>query len=300
MDYKEVFKCSIDLAKSNDTAGQLAFLNALGSRTTEGRRYRGNQKDETPPLPNDQLEQVLASYRKLKQAKPDWLTNQVVQYVLTELKRAKRPDENDLYRDSVSKPETISQVQEACCNWLPAEATSPPVATLFEKLEKLQGPPKPTMALNQMPTRQAAEFFVATIGERAKEKAFNDITRLLDTYLAHVRKQNVVLLKSPTAKSATAGRQVNYGMYGRMVLDFPQANDYFDAGSINLLRTSYDAFREADLLSDLFAHFQKQLAAASGGENVYHHLAPGLYALVERREGRVAPTAYSRRQTGAE
>src|SRR6202044_1173089 len=68
---------------------------------------------------------------------------------------------------------------------------------------------------------------------------------------------------------------VNYGMYNRMVLDFPTANDYFDAGSINLLRTSYDAFREADLLTDLFAHFQKQLGAAPGSEKVYHHLALG-------------------------
>ncbi len=278
MDYKEIFEASTELAKLNDPAGHLAFLNATGMRAIEQRRYNrsGNpDSDRTPPLPNDQLEQVLASYRKLRQAKPDWLTNQIAQNVLTELKRAKRAEENELYRDAVASAKTLGQVQEAL-QLASTRGDIPAVTALFEKLEKLQGPPKASINPGQMPTRRAADFLAVTMNERSKANAFDDVTRVLDVYLAHVRRQNTVLLRSPSSKPAVRrGNNVIYGPNGQMVVDFPPPNDYFDDGSINLLRTAYEAFKAADLLSDLFAHFQKSLAAADAAEKVYHHLALG-------------------------
>ena len=41
-------------------------------------------------MPAAELDLAVAAYRRLKAAKPDWLTNTVVGNVLTELKRAKR------------------------------------------------------------------------------------------------------------------------------------------------------------------------------------------------------------------
>ncbi len=114
-----------------------------------------------------------------------------------------------------------------------------------------------------------------TMTGRSKEKAFDDVVRILDAYLAHIRKQHQVLQKSPSSQPAARGGMVAYGPNGRMQIDFPQPNDYFDEGAINLLRTAYDAFKEADLLSDLFGHFQKQLAWAPGGDQVFHQLALG-------------------------
>ncbi len=129
-DYKQIFKASAGLAKLNDPAGHLAYLNAAGLRGVEQRRNYGRggpKEDSTPPLANDQLEQMLTSYRKLQQVKPDWLTSHIVQNVLTELKRSKRPEENDIYRDAVAKTGTLTQVQEGAASGLD---TADDIATL--------------------------------------------------------------------------------------------------------------------------------------------------------------------------
>jgi tetratricopeptide (TPR) repeat protein len=286
MNYKEVFQVASELAKHNDPAGHLAYLQAASQRTVERRQYYyrgGGKEDRTPPLPNDQLDQLLVSYRKLQQVKPDWLTSEVVQNVLTELKRAKRPEEKDLYQEAVAKAGTLAQAPEA----LQLAATRGDPATflaLFAKLEHLQGPPKPGASAQQMPTRQFIPTFAMIMADRRKQKAYDDVIALLDTYLAHVRKQNQVLLKSPTNKPATANN-VRYGPYGRVVDEFPKPNDYFDAGSITLLRNAYEAFKDADLLSDLLTHVQKQLATGPAAEKVYHYLALGyIYAWSGEKE----------------
>ncbi len=298
-DFKENFQSSIELAKLNDSAGRLAFLIAIGSRVVDQLgNFDPNQpdKDRTPPLPNDQLKLVLDSYRQLRQTKPDWLTNQIVQNVLTELRRAKRPEESELYREAVAGANTISQVQEAL-QLASARDDIPTALMLFEKLEKLQGPPKAIASPSQLPTRQAAQVFAAMMRERGQALARasgsvsptreqgnsespagepgTDVLRLLDTYLAHVRRQNAVLLKSASLKPASRRGNLAYGPNGQIIVEFPPANDYFDEGSIALLQTAYQSFKEADLLSDLVAHLEKSLAAAPAGEKVYHHLALG-------------------------
>jgi len=58
-------------------------------------------------------------------------------------------------------------------------------------------------------------------------------------------------------------------------IDLPQPNDYLDQGAIALLRNAFEIFKKADLLSDLFAHFRKQIEPAPPGQRVYFHLALG-------------------------
>ena len=53
------------------------------------RRPGAEAKDNTPPLPADQLTHAVDCFRKLKQQKPDWATGTVAQAVMAELKRAK-------------------------------------------------------------------------------------------------------------------------------------------------------------------------------------------------------------------
>ena len=55
---------------------------------------------------------------------------------------------------------------------------------------------------------------------------------------------------------------------------FPLPNEYFDQGSITVLRTAYELYKNEDLSSDLVAHFRKQAEAARNpAEALYPRLA---------------------------
>src|SRR5262249_2476864 len=102
---------------------------------------------------------------------------------------------------------------------------------------------------------------------RARAKAYDDVLRLLDSYLAAVQRKQ--------QQQPTAGRARNYGnAYGpgnvpyytiwvgrtstNVQISFPLPNEYFDFGAITVLRTAYENFKHDDLTSDLVAHFRGQ------------------------------------------
>ena len=66
------------LSKGTDPAGLLAFLNRWARRRNASGEAAwsaaaaGEPKDNTPPLPADQLAHAVACFRKLKQTKPEW------------------------------------------------------------------------------------------------------------------------------------------------------------------------------------------------------------------------------------
>ena len=79
----------------------------------------------------------------------------------------------------------------------------------------------------------------------------------------------------PPAPPATRGRpahrwtfvsgpsyyQIRIGQnYRQINLEFPQPNEYYDRGSIQLLLHVHELYKRDDLVSDLFAYFRKRLA----------------------------------------
>src|SRR5262249_26433910 len=102
-------------------------------------------------------------------------------------------------------------------------------------------------------------------------------------YLTTIRRQNLLAPRSGLSSLASPRRTVASGqsitLYGPnqsfrgTQITYPSANDYYDAGSITLLYNAFDLHKKADLLSDLFEHVRKQLAAAQGAEKLYLQLA---------------------------
>ena len=95
------------LDRTPDPSAQWVYLNALPDRTAVAGRptwWRSPTMgvDAAPPLPEEQVKSVLASYDRLRRQKPQWLTSSVLLNVLTELKRARRPkDEERVYKQAV-------------------------------------------------------------------------------------------------------------------------------------------------------------------------------------------------------
>jgi tetratricopeptide (TPR) repeat protein len=298
---KDLLQTAFTLSKGTDPAGLLAYLTTVRSRTEQPnvRRRRGmdNAKDTTPPLPADQLAHVIACFQKLKQTKPTWINGNVTDIILTELKRAKKADEElGVYTDLVKDANTVEKV-EAAMNIAAGRNDLTVTLLLFNKLEKLQSPAKTTAALAQLPTRQTWYTLLTLMGKRADEKQYADTLRVLDHYLSTIRKQNLAVAgaASATRRQPTGGTQLqfyskiqSYGPPDRN-LAFPSPNDYYDEGAINLLYNVYLFYKKADLSSDLLAHFRNQLPEAKGPDRLYLQLAIGyLHWWAEEKDEAVA------------
>ena len=115
---KEAFTTAQGLASGGNAAGQVAYLNSLNSRTygtsNRVRRQGRDGKDQTPPLPADQLAKVLTSFAELKKSKPEWATSLIAQGVMTELKRAGRTkEEAAVYEEMLKEAVSIVKIQSA-------------------------------------------------------------------------------------------------------------------------------------------------------------------------------------------
>ncbi len=282
-DYKDRLTTALALAQGSDPAGLLAYLNAVGSRTY-GQPYRGRRgpgaevKDTTPPLPADQLAQVLACFQKLKQIKPEWVTSEVTQTVMTELKRAKREDEETaIYKSLVASANTIEKLQEAV--QLAANRKDVDTALeLFTKLDKLQGQAKTHAALAQLPTRLATSILEYLVANLIDENRLPEALRVFDVTLATARRQN---LSVPPSTSRRTTQRVGFSGYvpGKTAknysVTYPGGNEYYDENMLHLMYTAFAKYQALDLVSDLFVHVRKQAEAAQGADRMYMMLALG-------------------------
>ncbi len=143
---KEAFTTAQGLASGANAAGQVAYLNSLNSRTygtsNRVRRQGRDGKDQTPPLPADQLAKVLTSFAELKKSKPEWATSLIAQGVMTELKRAGRTkEEAAVYEEMLKEAVSIAKIQTAMAVAADRKDVEGSL-TLFSQLEKLQPPAK--------------------------------------------------------------------------------------------------------------------------------------------------------------
>ena len=144
---------------------------------------------------------MLAAYRKLQLHNPDWLSAAIVNNVQTELRRAKRTDEEETaYRQIVAAANTLQSVQQAM-NVAGQRGDVAGVTSLFEKMAKLQGPAK--ISAGQPSIRMAYPAIGQAMAVRAQDKAFGDVAALLDLYLTTIRKQNQAAPKTLAASRST-------------------------------------------------------------------------------------------------
>lgn len=281
---KQALPTALALSKSPDPAGLLAYLNGLNSRanasTNRSRRGGDAAKDNTPPLPADQLAHAMTCFRKLKQVKPEWVTSQVTKAVLTELKRAGKGDEEKaVYEELLKEANTVARVQAALA--VAAERKDLDTALdLLAKLERLQPPVKTTATLNQLPTRLAYSTLTQLMFKLADDKKLPDVRKVADSYLGLARRQNLTAVKSAstTRRSSTTGFSTNLQRgqsYTRIQVNYPSSNSYYDDGPLSVLYVTFDLHKKADLLSDYLAHLRTQLEAARGAEKLYLQLALG-------------------------
>ena len=196
----------------NDPLALWAYLYSLGGRErAAGQRIvtglgSGNQvKDTTPPLPAAELDHALVCYRALRARRPELAESQILQIMFTELKRAKRTDEEEkLYRESIGGATKIGQL--AGVFGLAAEKGDVESLLLlcdrYERLQSGRGGQQyfytgsfyfagPAAALTQCMTARAAA------------KAHDDVLKILDHQLAAARKR----LERQTPGSARGARR---------------------------------------------------------------------------------------------
>lgn len=279
----EAYEAAKELAKSPDPTSSWLYLSSISGRAAKtGPRVRFNSEEPNavenlPALPSDELEHVLLCYRTLKQRRPDWLNAVILANVATELKRAKRTDEEDkLYKEAVDSANQI----EAVVSVMGLSATRGDVdglLKLFDKADQMLGA-RGNSGTNSI--QELANNLGQAMKVRSDAKATADILRLWDHYLASAIKRKKA---APPSRTGTQnynnpyGNQNYYqiwsGQYNRSIqFDYPTPNEYYDYAAIQLLRNAFEFYRKDDLVSDMFKHLRTQLEKAPEGDRIFHHL----------------------------
>ncbi len=119
-DEKEMLEATRRMSRTGDPNAQWMYLSSLSGREGAANRRVASttQADATPPLPAEEVDDMLAWYKSLKQKRSELFANsgyyglQVVNNVITELKRAQRTDEEaEIYRTAVAdsdRPENFA------------------------------------------------------------------------------------------------------------------------------------------------------------------------------------------------
>jgi tetratricopeptide (TPR) repeat protein len=286
-DARQTHEAARDVAHAFPTvaAAQWAFLASLPSR---GLAYRNpawmrapGLDDKTPPLPPDELESVLASYRTLRRQRPEWVEVDILTGVADELKRARRGEEADrLYREAVAGADRVDAINNTM--QLAAERGDlEGCLALFDKYVRLQGNrTKPTVGGIADPLDAVSKVMLA----RSQAGAHADVVAVVDRYLAAMARREP---GGPASRGRPALFTSPYGPQQSVYpiwtsqgqtnanLDFPRPNDDLDYGAITLLRNAFESYRRADLVSDLIGHFRAQVPRAEASGRIEPRLALG-------------------------
>ncbi len=230
------------------------------------------------------MDQILAAYKALLARRPELAQGQIVQHVSLELKRAKRTDEEErFYRDTISGANQLVQI--AGVIGIAAErGDSDGVTTLADRWERLQsGRAQQYYYTGTFYFNGPWDAIEQCMAVRAEKKAHADVLKLLDYGLTAARRR--LATQSPASTRAARTRYANQGnapgyqiWTGKttryMQIAFPLPNEYMDEHIISLLRSAYELYKTADLLTDLTGHFRDQVKAAkTPAEALYPQLA---------------------------
>ena len=295
-EFGESFEAAVTLARADPTSpsAQFALLNSLPVRakTAMSPIYQAAEKDDgVLPMPADQVDRVLAAFRILRSRQPDWIHAAILTAIAEELKRSNRAEAIDVfYKDAVASASDADSA--ASVLRLAAERGDVDgVIQLFDRHERLRGN-KPLPQSNLLYSNYGGYYTMAaspadSIGRamlaRADAKAMPDVLRLLDHYLAEIRRPERYALRVrsvPLAalSAAATGRAPRFQIWtGKSIrfttVTYPTANPYYDPAAIQVLRNAFELYKREDLVSDLIAHIAKSLDDPSDSVQTYGHLA---------------------------
>ena len=293
-EFPEIFEAAKGLSRAapTDPPAQFAVLNALPIRDKSAQSRVINSgtpgPDTTPPLPDPDLDRVMLAYRNLKGQKPDWVHAAILTALAEELKRSKRDEALDqFYRAAVESP-TDADSAASILRLAAERGDVDNVLKLHDRYERLVGNKQASTSniyvfyggyytLSSTPADSVSRAMLA----RLDAKAPDDVTRLLDHYLAAARRPERVARRTRALASASASAvarrnqfQVWTGKTARFTsVSYPTPNPYYDLASIQVLRNAYELYKRNDLLSDLRSHLKKSLETASDVDRAYTHLA---------------------------
>ncbi|HVX15288.1 MAG TPA: DUF1583 domain-containing protein [Pirellulales bacterium] len=287
-DFVQTFAAAKILAQGDDPLGQWVYLLSLTNRTlttTTAAARNNDGTDNVEPLAADELERMLTAYHTLRQKRPELFSQGanfalVANNVITELRRAKRTDEErQVYREllaDANQATAISSLLALTAQRGDLDGT----LELLGKLSKQSGGRSSAVTLQNYAST-VARALCELMSERADAKQHADIARLYDRYCEYSRQQKRASTRPTSKRRSTASAQlgsyqivIGKNKYKYVRFGFPVPNDYFDFSDIQLLRSAYELYKRDDLLTDLVAHLREAVSQdAPAADRIYPQLA---------------------------
>jgi tetratricopeptide (TPR) repeat protein len=281
---------ALSRAVGADPTALWAYLHSLPTRANVAGQQvyqdeEGEVVDKTPPLPNDELEHVLACYKALRARRPDWADAAIIGGVSNELKRARRTEESDrFYQDAIASLGEGEQAGVA----LALAAERGDVATFLKfldrQVQKAGNTPGAFGIGMGMGVGMGGQFYSLEqlMVARSEKKAPEDVLKLFDYFFDWYTHPDRIAARLRSQRGTSFGNQNQIGLqlrfgkrYQYFNIDYPSANRYFDQSAIQILRTAFEIYKRDDLVSDLFTHVRKRVEAAPEPARVYPLLALG-------------------------
>ncbi len=287
------------LAALQDDAGTLLYLARLPLRGGNVNRVnyspgQSTENDATPPLPDDELDFVLAAHERLakvaagapSQGNSTYYIAQAKTNVLWELRRAKRTDMfqkmlDALLADGGGSERTLEAMPIAL-----ELGDTGMIAGLIRKLgdQLLAEAAAGKRASNSLYRQSFLYTLGPVLAKRMEEKQPASALELVDAFLVLDEAEQRAARMQAAARSGRTGRsgnvfaaavnttytQVYMGRgqqyWSGVQLKFPPATDELSAGAISVVRNAYALFERDDLLSDLVRHFRDNESRGSEAE----------------------------------
>ncbi|MEE8450364.1 MAG: DUF1583 domain-containing protein, partial [Thermoguttaceae bacterium] len=271
----QIYETAKRLVRDGDLQSQQLYLYSLTMRSVQTNQvsYLGGIQqpaDNTPPLSDDELDRMMGYYRNTD-SQPGPYGSIGLSAVLTELKRAGRTEqEQAVYREAVEKAEEPMAVA-AVLSLASARGDIDMVLDLMEKLATKSNASTPA----GYSVRNMHYTLMQAMPKLAADEAYDKILHVFDRY--------VEMCLAETKKSTQASRQQNWrqvgsvqryqvvspsGSFQSIQLQYPTPNSYYDAGTISLLRSTYEIFDQADRLDEVATHFEQRLEQADNRQRV--------------------------------
>lgn len=270
-----LYKAALNLARltPNDPEAQYALLFTAGSRTQSSDANPilartvatgpASQIDRTPPLPDAELQTLLAAFNTLRNREPRWLGTTAGGNLLIELKRAKRTDEMEaIDRELTVAADSAQSIQVAMLR-AAERADVPGLIELTDRLERVATGRAAATAGDPSTVVNKAMLLLFDRGDR--DQALKLLDHFLDAAarpgrVAH--SQNSPFAANPASHIMNVQIQTGPMQYQQASLELPMFGSYYDVSTLGILRNAFELYRRGDLVSDLLAHLDDRKAKA--------------------------------------
>jgi tetratricopeptide (TPR) repeat protein len=291
-DFPSIYETAKALIKTvgHEPSSDYAFLLSMVNRNRPTglvavRAIDDEGPDQTPPLPDDEVDMIRDAFRTLVKAHSSNLDITTLRGAMTELRRAGRLAEVEAeYRTLIDS--AIDHQAIYLTGFVASERGD------FDAIRKLSDafyrlPPSSRtiqagstyiVTSQQRSWLSPAYYFASAMKVKADAKQHGEILRLLDDELALASSPARIADRAKTMRPAPFASPLSSSSSATLVrnvypvftspsalsqnLDYPKPTLYLDGGSILVLRNAFAFFKRDDLLNDLVTHM-KQVADAA-------------------------------------